>query len=94
MPLLECWPIALTAVFSPRAQSFVRLHQPYTVFTAGNQPWALSKDSSHLATAKETVSHLEDIAERCSERVELVSLNALTPPNAPAGQSPDVGRFR
>src|SRR5271155_3851294 len=37
---------------------FVRLHQPYRMFTAGDQPWALKSDPSHLATRREVLDHL------------------------------------
>jgi cation diffusion facilitator CzcD-associated flavoprotein CzcO len=31
---------------------FVRLHQPYRMFTAGDQPWKLDRDPAYLAESK------------------------------------------
>lgn len=45
---------------------FVRLHQPYFIYTAYNQPWALTEDRSHLATRKEVLHHLEDVGRRAA----------------------------
>ena len=40
---------------------FVRLHQPYRMFTAGDQPWTLKRDPSHLATRREVLDHLATV---------------------------------
>ena len=41
---------------------FVRLHQPYQMFTAGDQPWALKgRDPSYLATRREVLDHLATV---------------------------------
>ena len=42
---------------------FVRLHQPYSIFTAGERQWSFAKTrpASHLATRKEILAHFEDI---------------------------------
>jgi cation diffusion facilitator CzcD-associated flavoprotein CzcO len=40
---------------------FVRLHQPYRMFTAGDQPWTLRRDPSYLATRREVLDHLASV---------------------------------
>ena len=42
---------------------FVRLHQPYQLFTAEDREWAIhgKKPANHLASKKEILSHFEDI---------------------------------
>ena len=40
---------------------FVRLHQPYRMFTAGDQPWTLQRDASYLATRREVIDHLASV---------------------------------
>jgi len=40
---------------------FVRLHQPYRMFTAGDQPWTLARDPAHLATRREVLDHLATV---------------------------------
>jgi hypothetical protein len=40
---------------------FVRLHQPYRMFTAGDQPWTLDRDPAHLATRREILDHLASV---------------------------------
>ncbi len=40
---------------------FVRLHQPYRMFTAGDQPWTLARNPSHLATRREILEHLASV---------------------------------
>ena len=42
---------------------FVRLHQPYSIFTAGERAWAISgtKPKNHLASKREILAHFEDI---------------------------------
>src|SRR5580704_14737665 len=40
---------------------FVRLHQPYRMFTAGDQPWTLKRDASYLATRREVLAHLGSV---------------------------------
>ena len=37
---------------------FVRLHQPYSRFTAGDQKWRMEVDAAHLATRGEVLAHL------------------------------------
>ncbi|MEZ5960696.1 MAG: hypothetical protein R3C30_09785 [Hyphomonadaceae bacterium] len=37
---------------------FVRLHQPYSIFTAGDIAWKLSAPPSHLASRQEVLDHL------------------------------------
>jgi len=41
---------------------FVRLHQPYRMFTAGDQPWTLGRDPSYLATRREVLDHLATVS--------------------------------
>lgn len=50
---------------------FVRLHQPYAIFTAGNTPWQLRKPASHLATRDEVVDHLLHCVEVARVKVNL-----------------------
>ena len=38
---------------------YVPLHQPHPMFTAGDIPWQLDKDRSHLATNSEVLNHLQ-----------------------------------
>jgi hypothetical protein len=40
---------------------FVRLHQPYRMFTAGDQPWTLKRARTHLATRREVLDHLASV---------------------------------
>ena len=42
-----------------RVYSYVRLHQPHPMFTAGNIPWRGQSDPYYLATRTEVVEHLE-----------------------------------
>ena len=53
--------------------NYVRLHQPYTQFTAGERKWAISGTypESHLATKGEILEHIRDIARLCVEENEL-----------------------
>ena len=53
---------------------FVKLHQPYRAFTPGASDWALIKPREHLASHKEILCHLEDVAQRLSTRVQLTTL--------------------
>ena len=46
---------------------YVRLHQPYRHFTAGDVPWALDKPRDYLAARDEVVAHLSAIAAKASE---------------------------
>ncbi|MEM9313408.1 MAG: NAD(P)-binding protein [Pseudomonadota bacterium] len=40
------------------AYDYVRLHQPYPMFTAGNISWGLSKPKDYLASGSEVLAHL------------------------------------
>lgn len=51
--------------------NFVRLHQPYPIFTAGNIAWRLDKHASHLATRDEVLDHLRHCAEVARAKVDL-----------------------
>jgi len=57
---------------------FVRLHQPFSVFTAGSREWAIkgSKEPGHLANKKEILAHFDDIIQACVRegQLELVPL--------------------
>ncbi|MEM6898314.1 MAG: FAD-dependent oxidoreductase [Pseudomonadota bacterium] len=48
------------------AYDYVRLHQPYEMFTVGNLPWQISKPRGYLATGSEVLSHLRF----CLARIE------------------------
>jgi hypothetical protein len=50
---------------------FVRLHQPYPIFTAGNIPWQLGKPASHLATRDEVLDHLRHCVDVVRTNVDL-----------------------
>ena len=50
---------------------FVRLHQPYPIFTAGDVRWQLDKPASHLATRSEVLDHLHHCAEVARAKVNL-----------------------
>jgi hypothetical protein len=58
---------------------YVRLHQPFSTFTAHDREWAIgsTKPEGHLASKTEILSHFDDIAAACAaERadIELVTL--------------------
>lgn len=53
------------------AYSYVRLHQPYQMFTAGNIAWSLSRERSHLATRDEVAAHLRHCLDVISERLDV-----------------------
>jgi thioredoxin reductase len=51
--------------------SYVRLHQPHPMFTAGNIEWTLGKDRSHLATKGEVLDHFQHCIDVIRERVQV-----------------------
>ena len=53
---------------------YVRLHQPYRHFTAGDVPWALDKPRDYLAARDEVVAHLNAIAAKASEKLDVKTL--------------------
>jgi hypothetical protein len=54
---------------------FVRLHQPYQMFTAGDQKWRLpGRDRSHLATRREILDHLATVPRRSAGHLEIETL--------------------
>lgn len=75
---------------------YVRLHQPYRSFTAGEREWKLAKPWGYLASKKEILQHFEDIAAACVKEkgldlielfnYEAVSHQALDPPHAGSWQ--------
>jgi len=50
---------------------YVRLHQPYQLFTAGNIKWTLGKERSYLATKPEILDHLRHCLDVISRRVDV-----------------------
>jgi hypothetical protein len=50
---------------------FVRLHQPYRMFTAGDQPWKLKRDPAYLATRREVLDHLSSIPSISGRQLQL-----------------------
>ena len=50
---------------------FVRLHQPYPIFTAGNIAWQLGKPASHLASRDEVLDHLRYCVDVARSEVDL-----------------------
>jgi hypothetical protein len=53
---------------------FVRLHQPYRMFTAGDQKWTLDRDPSHLATRREILDHLASVPAVSAPHLEVKPL--------------------
>jgi hypothetical protein len=51
--------------------SYVRLHQPHPMFTAGNIEWALGKDRAYLATKGEVLDHFQHCLDVIRERVRV-----------------------
>lgn len=51
--------------------SYVRLHQPHPMFTAGNIAWTLGREPSYLATKDEVLSHLDHCVAEIAERVPI-----------------------
>ncbi len=51
--------------------SYVRLHQPHPMFTAGNIEWTLGKDRGHLATKGEVLDHFQHCVDVIRERVQV-----------------------
>lgn len=53
---------------------FVRLHQPYRMFTAGDQRWTLKRDPSYLATRREVLEHLATVPHVSAGHLEVKPL--------------------
>ena len=53
------------------AYSYVRLHQPYQLFTAGDIAWTLGRERSYLATGPEVAAHLRHCLEVISKRFDV-----------------------
>jgi putative NAD(P)-binding protein len=53
------------------AYPYVRLHQPYQMFTAGNITWSLGRERSYLATRDEVAAHLRYCLEVITKRLEV-----------------------
>jgi hypothetical protein len=53
---------------------FVRLHQPYRMFTAGDQAWKLTRDPSYLATRREVLDHLSSVPGISAGHLDVVPL--------------------
>ena len=51
--------------------SYVRLHQPHPMFTAGNIEWTLGKDRGYLATKGEVLHHFQHCVDVIRERVQV-----------------------
>lgn len=56
------------------AYSYVRLHQPHLMFTAGDIAWTLGQRPSYLATRDEVMGHLQHCFEVVSDRVDVEAL--------------------
>ena len=50
---------------------YVRLHQPYQLFTAGSIPWELGHERSYLATGAEVATHLRHCFDVISKRFKV-----------------------
>lgn len=53
---------------------FVRLHQPYHMFTAGDQPWVLDRDPLYLATRREVLDYLRSVPSISGAQLDLMTL--------------------
>lgn len=53
------------------AYPYVRLHQPYRMFTAGNIPWSLRRERSYMATRDEVAAHLRHCFDVIARRFEM-----------------------
>src|SRR5271163_3191497 len=51
--------------------SYVRLHQPHPMFTAGNIKWTLGQHRSYLATKGEVLDHFEHCLNVIKQRVQV-----------------------
>lgn len=51
--------------------SYVHLHQPHPMFTAGNIKWTLGKERSHLATKGEVLDHFQHCVDVLRQRVQV-----------------------
>jgi len=52
---------------------FLRLHQPYRMFTAGDQPWKLDRPPEHLASRSEVLDHLRTVPAVSAGHLEVVT---------------------
>ncbi|GAA2426705.1 hypothetical protein GCM10009856_41620 [Mycolicibacterium llatzerense] len=50
---------------------YVRLHQPYQLFTAGNIKWTLGKERGYLASKPEILDHLQHCLNVVSRQVDV-----------------------
>ncbi|KAB7751147.1 FAD-dependent oxidoreductase [Mycolicibacterium mucogenicum] len=50
---------------------YVRLHQPYQLFTAGNIKWTLGRERGYLASKPEILDHLQHCMDVVARRVDL-----------------------
>jgi hypothetical protein len=50
---------------------YVRLHQPYPMFTAGDLKWQWDKDRSYLATKPEVLAHMQYCFDTIKQRVDV-----------------------
>ncbi len=53
---------------------YVRLHQPHTMFTAGDIPWSWDRPAEYLATGAEVQAHLSDCLNQLCQKVKLTKL--------------------
>lgn len=51
---------------------FLRLHQPYRMFTAGDQPWKLDRPPEYLASRREVLDHLRTVPGISAGHLEVV----------------------
>lgn len=54
--------------------NYIRLHQPYEFFTAGNIDWKLNEPREYLATGSEVRAHLDRCLEVLRSRINIVEL--------------------
>lgn len=54
--------------------SYVQLHQPHGLFTAGDIPWTMGEDRSYLASKDEVLDHFEHCVRVARESVQVETL--------------------
>jgi hypothetical protein len=57
---------------------YVRLHQPHPMFTAGNIPWSISRERSHLATKQEVLGQFAHCLSWLRDRIDLIEYYGYT----------------
>lgn len=53
---------------------FLRLHQPYRMFTPGDQPWKMDREPWYLATRREVLDHLASVPAGSAGHLDITPL--------------------